>query len=318
MDELNSIQVFITVVEEGSFSAAGRVLNKSTSAVARQVSWLEAELKARLINRTTRNQSLTEAGKLYYARVKEITRDLSRLRSETRSAHEEAEGFLRVSLRGSTATTVVVPALPELFRRYPGLELEIVVSDERLDLITNNIDIAIWNGELPDTEFVARMLSPSRRLVCGSPGYLARAGMPKVPSDLADHNCLLFKSRAYGREWSFTRNSETETVPVRGSIISENGLVLVSAAVQSIGLVVMPEWIVREQLQSGSLVQVMQDYDVSPTNFQSPLYAVFHSSRGLSRRVRVVVDYLAEIFHEKNSALATGIVAQEAKDLGQL
>lgn len=318
MDELNSIEVFITVVEEGSFSAAGRVLNKSTSAVARQVNWLEAELKARLLNRTTRSQSLTEAGKLYYERVKQITRDLSRIRAETRSAHEEAEGFLRVALRGSTATTLVVPALPELLLRYPGLELEIIVSDERLDLVSNNIDVAIWNGELPDTELVARKLSPSRRLLCAAPAYLAKSGTPKVPSDLANHNCLLFKSRSYGRDWNFTKNGHAESVSVRGSIISENGLVLVTAAVKAIGMVVMPEWIVREHLTSGALVCLMQDYDVSPIQAPAPLYAVFHSSRRLSRRVRVFVDFLTEIFDDKNSALQPKIVASDAKDLGQL
>lgn len=299
MDELNSIQVFLTVVEQGSFSAAGRVLNKSTSAVARQVSWLEEDLKARLINRTTRNQSLTEAGRLYYERARGLTRELAHLRAETRSAHETAEGLLRVQLRGSTATTVVVPALPELLRRYPGLELDIIVSDERVDLVSNNIDVAIWNGELPDTELVARKLSPSFRLLCGAPDYLARAGIPQTPEDLSHHNCLLFRAPAYGAEWTLARDGEVTRVPVRGALQSENGLVLVTAAARGIGLVMMPEWIVREHLANGTLVRVMADYDVSPIQAQAPLYAVFHNSRQMSRRVRVFVDYLAEIFDDK-------------------
>ncbi|MFT3975545.1 MAG: LysR family transcriptional regulator [Sphingomonas bacterium] len=296
MDELNNIHVFIEVVETGSFSAAGRKLNKSASSIARQVDQLETDLEVRLINRNTRSQSLTEAGRLYYERVRAISRELEVAKSETRSAHEGVEGRLRVALRTSSATTVIVPALPALLARYPGLELEIIVTDERPDLVVNQIDVAIWIGELPDSELVARRLSPSRRILCASPAYLEKHGTPEKPDDLLRHNCLLFRAKSYGKSWIFTRDGETETIPVRGNIASDNGLVLVGAAEQGLGLIVMPEWMVHSLLEEKRLRRVMPDYTVGPVLSPAPLYAVFPSSRSLSRRVRVFVDFLVSLF----------------------
>ncbi|MGC4250042.1 MAG: LysR family transcriptional regulator [Sphingobium sp.] len=296
MDELNSIQVFIQVVETGSFSAAGRLLNKSASSIARQVEWLESDLGVRLLNRNTRNQSLTEAGRLYYERTKILTRDLATAKAETRSSHEKVEGLLRVALRTSSATTVIVPALPQLLAKYPALELEIIVTDDRPDLVANHIDIAMWVGELPDSGLVARRLSPSRRILCASPAYLEKHGIPQNPDDLRDHDCLLFKTKSHGKSWVFTRDGRITTVPVHGSIISDNGLVLVAAANQGLGMIVMPEWMVQDMLREGRLQRVMPDYEVGPILTPAPLYAVFPGSRRLSKRVRVFVDFLVSLF----------------------
>lgn len=296
MDELDCIHVFIKVVETGSFSAAGRELNKSASSIARQIGWLESDLGVRLLNRNTRSQSLTEAGRLYYKRMSALSRDLAKAKSKARSSHESVAGFLRVALRTSLATTLVMPALPRLMAEYPDLELEIIVTDERLDLLANHIDVAIWVGELPDSELIARRLAPSRRVLCASPDYLDKHGIPKVPADLRNHNCLLFKTRSYGKSWSFTRDGNTVTVPVRGSIISDNGLVLVAAAERGMGLIIMPEFMVHDMLQDGRLQSVMPDYAVGPVVTPAPVYAVFPSSKGLAKRIRVFVDFLVTLF----------------------
>ncbi len=305
MDELDCIQVFIKVVEAGSFSAAGRQLNKSASSIARQVAWLEADLQIRLLNRDTRHQSLTEAGKLYFERVAAVSRDLAAAKAETRSAHEDVVGSLRVALRASSACAVVVPALPQFLARYPGLQLEIIVTDERPNLVSNQIDVAMWIGELPDSELVARRLSPSKRVLCASPAYLNRHGWPQKPDDLKNHNCLLFKTKPGQDSWIFTRGDEKIVVPVSGNLISDNGPVLVKAAELGMGLIIMPEYMVHEMLSDDRLRRVIPNYVAGPVLTPAPVYAVFPSSRRLSRRVRVVVDFLVSLFEDNAGQRAT-------------
>src|SRR5438105_7121798 len=165
MDEFTRIQTFIRVVEAGSFSAAARDVS-STSSVARQVKALEDELGVRLLNRSTRSLSLTDAGRSFYSRVTAISKDLRVAKAEVKSLHDEVKGPLRVSLRVGAGTPVIVPALPRLLARYPELMLDISLSDEKKNLVTTGIDVAVWLGESPYSDVVARRLSRSRRIVC--------------------------------------------------------------------------------------------------------------------------------------------------------
>ncbi|MGE0768534.1 MAG: LysR substrate-binding domain-containing protein [Hyphomicrobiaceae bacterium] len=306
MNELECINAFIHVVETGSFSASGRMLNKSASSIARQIGWLEQDLGVRLLNRNTRNQSLTEAGRLYFERVKVVSRELAAAKSETRSAHESVAGLLRVALRTSSATTMIMPALPALLAKYPALRLEIIVTDERPDLVANHIDVAIWIGDLPDSELIARRLSPSRRVLCASPDYLERHGTPKVPADVANHDCLLFLSKSHSNSWSFTKDGEMTTIPVKGIISSDNGMVLVAAAEQSMGLIIVPDYMVRDMLSDGRLKRLMPEYSVGPVVTPAPVYAVFLQSRSLSKRIRVFVDFLVTLFQSDHPHLPAG------------
>jgi DNA-binding transcriptional LysR family regulator len=180
MDEFTRIKTFIKVVKAGSFSAVARD-ESSVSSVARQVKALEEELGARLLNRSTRSLSLTDAGRRFYDRVTLIANDLSKAMSEASSMQEEVKGVLRVSLRVTAGTTVVVPALPRFLSRYPELELDLSLTDERCDLIASNIDVALWLGNLPDAEIVARRLSRTRRIVYGSARYFEKHGVPLTP-----------------------------------------------------------------------------------------------------------------------------------------
>jgi len=297
MDDFTRIKTFIKVVESGSFSAAARD-ESSVSTIARQVKSLEDELGVRLLNRSTRRLALTDTGRRFYERVSTIARDLKQAKSEVSSLEEEAKGLLRVSLRVSAGTTVVVPALPKLLAQYPELELDISLTDERRDLIANNIDVAMWLGDLPNSQIVARRLSRTRRIVCGAPAYFKRHGVPRVPDDLRDHKCLLFAAPSYGNLWSFTRGGTVEAVEVRGGVKSDNGLVLLSAALADLGVVIAHAWMVRDLVADGRLTQVLSEYTVNPRSGDADLYAVFPSSRGLSRKVRVFVDFLVELFRD--------------------
>lgn len=295
MEELARIQTFIKVVEAGSFSAAARDVG-SISSVARQVKSLEEELGVRLLNRSTRSLSLTEPGRRFYERACKIANDLSNAVSDARSFQDVVKGVLRVSLRVSTGTTIIIPALPAFLAQYPELILDISLTDERRELVANNIDVAVWMGHLPDSEIVARRLSRSHRIVCGSPAYFERHGVPQTPQDLRAHNCMLFTARSYGNIWGFAKDENHEDVEVGGSLRTDNGIVLLSAALADLGLIVVHEWMVRPLVSQGRLVSVLNDYEVNPRPGDAELYAVYASSRGLSRKVRVFVDFLVQLF----------------------
>lgn len=295
MEEFTRIKTFIKAVEAGSFSAAARDVS-SISSVARQVKSLEEELGVRLLNRSSRNLSLTDAGRRFYERATVIVRELSNAMSEAKSLQEDVKGLLRVSLRVSAGTTVVVPALPRLLTLYPELSLDISLVDERRDLIADNIDVAMWLGDLPNADIVARRLSPSRRIVCASQAYLDKYGVPGRPDDLNRHNCLVYAGAPYSAGWSFTRDDEVERVDVRGNIRSDNAMVLLSSGIAGLGLIIVQEWMVNQHIAEGRLRRVLEEWSVSPRPGDGDLYAIYPSSRGVSRNVRVFIDFLMEIF----------------------
>lgn len=307
MEELGRIRTFINVVKVGSFSAAARHLS-SVSSVVRQVNSLEEELGVRLLNRSTRSLSLTDAGRLFYERATSISDALTNVASEVKSLDEEVKGSLKVSLRVTAATTIIAPNLPKLFSKYPDLSLDIILTDERLDIVSEGIDVAMWLGELNDSNLIARRLSPTRRIVCASPAYLARYGIPRTPQDLSSHNCLLFTAPSYGSRWGFSRDGKTEEVEVRGSVRSDNGLVLLSSALAGVGMLIAHEWMMRGFIQQGSVTRILSDYTVNPRPGDADLYAVYPSSRRVSRKVKAFLEFLAETFasdgRESNSRLS--------------
>ncbi|WP_239143090.1 LysR family transcriptional regulator [Variovorax sp. WS11] len=294
-DEFTRIKTFIKVVGAGSFSAAARDVS-SISSVARQVKSLEDDLGVRLLNRSTRSLSLTDVGRCFYERAKAITNDLSIAEAEVRSLHDGVRGHLSVSLRVAAGTTVIMPALPQLLAQYPDLSLDITLSDERRDLIANEIDVAVWLGEPPNADIVARRLSPSCRIVCASQGYLERRGIPRAPQDLRRHECLVHSTLPYCDRWSFTREGQHKEVEVRGGVRSDNSMVLLSSAVAGLGLVIVQQWMVGPLIAAGRIQRVLGEWTVSPRQGDAALYAVYPTSRGLSRKVRVFVDFLLETF----------------------
>lgn len=294
------MRVFVQVVEQGSFSAAARENDSSVSSIARQVKALENYLGARLLNKTTRQQGLTEAGRVFFDRAKAILQDLDRAKRDVASFQSAVKGSLRVYLRTSVADAVIIPELPLFLQRYPELSIEVILGDERIDLVANGIDVAVWLGHLEDSSMIARRLSPSRRIVCGSPDYFRRFGTPKRPGDLVRHNCLLFTGNHYGNTWRFTRGAEKVEVPVTGNLQTSSGSVLRAAALRGLGVILSQEWMLEGAFKSGMLVGVLSDYDVSPTDFDTSLYAVYPHGRGLSAKSRVFVDFLVDLFGNRH------------------
>lgn len=295
MDELASIRAFIDVIECGSFSAAARRKNATVSSVARQVKSLEDDLGVRLLNRTTRSNSLTDAGTQFYERARSIVAELGEAKRDATSYQTTAKGLLRVSLRTSTSR-VIVPALPAFLEKHPGLVLDVMLSDERLDLVAHNIDVAVWLGHLEDSTMVARRLMPSSRMVCASPAYLARRGIPKSPQELTKHNCLVYQGSIYQDYWRFKRGGEQVDVSVSGSLRTSSSPVLVASALAGLGLAVLQEYTVQSLLAEGRLQRVLPEYEVSPTEVDTAIYAVYPHARGVSRKTRAFIDFLVDIF----------------------
>lgn len=297
MDELLKIRTFIDVVENGSFSAAARKQDVSISSIARRVAALEEDLGVRLLNRNTRNLSVTEAGELYYRQSREAVRGLDAARVEATSFQEDIKGMLRVSLRISVGV-MVLPKLERFLEEHPDLSIELSLTDERLDLLQNNIDVAVWFGPLDDSELIARHLSAGHRLLCASPDYIAKHGKPKRPEDLANHRCLTFKATSYSTKWFFKKDEEAIEMEVDGPFRSSSGLALMSAAISGMGLVMVQKYMIQNELDAGTLVPLLTDYEVSPTTSDSSINAVYSHSRMLAPKARAFIDFLVDCFKE--------------------
>lgn len=300
MDELNLNRAFVQVVESGSFSAAARHLNTSVTSVARQVSNLEAMLGTRLLNRTTRKQSLTEVGQFYYSKLTDILRQVENVKREVSSYQQTVKGCLRVNLRISVGSQVIVPALPRFLSQHPDLKFDITLTDERTDLVAEGIDVAVWLGSLQDSSMIARRLGPGRRVMCASPDYLARCGAPKVPQDLTKHNCLVYRAKDYDPVWRLKKNGKRIDVPVSGNLQTDSSAVLLTSAINGLGLVILQQLMARDAIGKGELVSVLSDYEVSPTESETALYVVYPHSRRISPKTRAFVDFLVALFQDRD------------------
>lgn len=291
MDRLHSMEVFRRVAEEGGFSAAGRSLGLSKSVVSKQVQALEQHLGVRLLNRTTRRLSLTEAGQRYFERCVAILDELHDAERAVTELTANPRGKLRINVPVSFGLLHLAPLLPEFLGRYPDLEVDVTLNDRFVDLVDEGFDAAVRIARLEDSSLIARRLAPCTGWVCAAPGYLARHGTPRDPEELARHNCLIYAYARQTGEWRFTDGTGRERrVPVHGNLRANNGEVLLEAACQGQGVVLMPDFIAYRAVLDGRLQRILTDYAAMDIN----VYAVYPYTRHVSAKVRVFVDFLAE------------------------
>lgn len=294
MADLNAFAVFVAVAEAGGFTAAARELRVSKSAVSKSVSELERRLGVRLLNRTTRRLSLTEAGRrfldgcrLALAAAEAAERDAGALAATPR-------GLLRVNAPVTFGLRHLSALVPEFMARYPDIAVEIDLIDRRVDLVEEGYDVAVRIGALVDSTLVARRLADNRYAVCAAPSYLAAQGRPLRPEDLAAHDCLIYSYQSSGRIWRFAGpRGRARKVRVNGSLVANNGDLLLDACRAGRGICLSPTFMCAEDLAAGRLVPVLADWTPLPG---SGIYALFHESRNLVPKVRVFVDFLVEKF----------------------
>ncbi len=280
------LREFVAVVEQGGFTAAADALDVSASFVSRRVKQLEEQLGTRLLHRTTRTIRLTEMGRIYYERSREILDRLEALESDMADLQQRPKGLVRMTAPGLYAERYVAPAVAEFTVKYPEVSIELDTRMRVVDIVAEGYDLAIRMSALADSNLVARKLVPRRVMVCASPAYLAGNGRPKDPDDLRSHNCLALPDMP----WRFAYPDAIRVVKVRGSWISNNGRALVAAAALGIGLVRLADYYMDKELERGALEVVLEDFEVE----DAATWIIYPDRHHLPTRVRFLIDFLAE------------------------
>lgn len=294
MDTFAALRAFVTVVDEGGFAPAGRRLGVATSSVTRQVDALEESLGTQLLNRSTRSVTLTGVGENYFENAMRILDDLDSVNLEISEGSGPPRGLIRMSLPVAFARLHIAPLIPAFAKRYPDIKLDLMLSDDVVDLVTQRLDLAIRLGQVDTPGLVARQIAPHRRVVCASPDYLSERDELRVPADLAAHNCLTFSYSAGSSLWQFSGPSD-EVVRVSGSLRANNSEMLREAALSGMGLILMPTWLVGADIEAGRLRVVLPAWEASLGKTPGGgIYAAYLPNRRTSAKVRVFVDFLIE------------------------
>lgn len=295
MDVLGNMRIFVEVAERGSFTAAAERLNLSRGQVSKAIAHLETHFKARLLNRTTRKVSLSEVGRTYYERCKVVLEDMAEIENLTAQQTSEPEGKLIIGAPTSFGILHLNRLLPTFLKRYPKVQVDIQLADRIIDIVAEGYDLVIRIAPMEDSSLIARKIAPARAVFCASPDYLRDYGEPQTPSDLKDHNCLLYSNVKSPNQWQFTGEKGTETIKVNGSLIADNGEILQAAAVAGVGVILSPTFIVGADLKAGNLQAILTDYCPPALG----IYAMYPSRRYLSAKVRSFIDFLKEEIGEK-------------------
>lgn len=288
MDRLRELEAFVAVVDAGSFVGAAKRLRTSKAATSRAVQALEERLGARLLHRTTRRLSLTDEGRGYHARAKTVLQDLAEADGLARRRSATPVGRLRVSAPQSYGVIVLAPLWAKFLGRYPELELELTLSDRLVDLVEEGVDAAIRISRLPDSTLISRRLGEERMRLCASKAYLARNGTPRRLEDLARHRTLAYAYWASGDSWHFETPDGPRSVTVRPSLRTNSGDTCVEAAVRHGGVILQPDFLVREHLRAGALVELLPEYRGPSFG----VFAVYPSRAHLPGKVKALVDFL--------------------------
>ncbi|HCT28147.1 MAG TPA: LysR family transcriptional regulator [Stenotrophomonas sp.] len=293
LESLNGLVTFVTTARSGSFTEAADALGISRSAVGKAIARLETRLGVRLFHRTTRQQSLTDAGQAYYDRCVRALTELYDAEAELDSGRRSPQGRLRVSAPLVFGRHCVAPVLRDLAAQHPQLQIDISFNDRVVDLIEEGYDLGIRIGGAIEPSFVAVRLASNRRVVCASPEYLHRNGMPKTLDDLAQHNCLAFNLQGgQQRGWYFQQNGKPVIVKVQGNLDCNDGELLHRWAGEGLGLAWRSTWEIQAQLASGELVTVLDDYALPHYD----IMAVYPQQRHLPAKTRFFIDYLKEVY----------------------
>lgn len=286
MASWEGVNEFVAVAETGSFTQAALRMTTSVANVSRRVAVLEERLGVKLLLRTTRKVSLTEAGQVYYLQCRALLEGLEQAELAVTQMQQTPKGKVKVTAPVTYGEQKIAPLLHDFLQLYPQLELDLVLSNQKLDLIEQGVDVAVRLGQLDDSSFIARRLSNRHLYVCATPEYLAQYGTPHTLSELNQHYCLI---GTYDH-WRFKENHQSRSIRVKGRISCSSGVVLLDAVLKSMGLAQLPDYYVSEHLESGRLVEVLPSY----RDDREGVWALYPQNRHLSPKVRLLVDYLAQ------------------------
>ncbi|MEM1255636.1 MAG: LysR family transcriptional regulator [Cyanobacteria bacterium P01_H01_bin.21] len=302
--DISVLQLFVQVVKQRSFTAVARDRDLDPSSVSRAIAGLEAELGVRLFQRTTRQLFPTEAGQTYFNRIEPLLEEMQQAIDATIDISEKPKGTLRVTASVAFGHHCIVPLLPEFASRYPNLTVDLWLTDTVVDFLTNQIDVAVRLGILSDSTLMAQRLIPTHYAVCGSPAYLQRSESLQQPADLAHHNCLLFPLTGFRSRWLFKSKDEQLTeVSISGHTIISSAIALKQCAISGMGLALLPNWLVNEELCSGILINVFPEHKVTATDFNTAAWLVYPSRAYVPLKVRVFIDFLKQTISTSSSTV---------------
>jgi DNA-binding transcriptional LysR family regulator len=296
MDRFDAMQAFARVVETGSFTKAADTLHMSKTSVTQLVQQLEARLRVRLLNRTTRRVNVTADGAAYYERVIRLLADLDDAETSLSAASAAPRGRLRVDVPSPFASLILIPALPSFHARYPEIQLDLGVSDRYVDLIGDNVDCVVRGGEILDQSLVARPVANLQIGVYAAPSYLQRAGTPKHPRELEAHQVVSFLGARSRKAFTgvMRRGEECIALGGRPALAVDDGNAYLAAGLAGLGILWLPEYMARTQRESGALAALFEDWQLEPM----PLYLAYPPNRHVSAKLRVFIDWVVELMQE--------------------
>ena len=297
MDRMGAISLFVRVVDAGSFSAVARTLSVGQPAVSKQIAALEAYLGAQLLQRTSRSLTLTEAGRDFYESGVRLLGDLEAAESRVGRGRIAPSGLVRANVTPVFGRLYVVPRLREFFARYPGVAVELVVTDRLVNLIEEGIDLGIHNGELSDSSLIARKIAQTPIMTVATPAYLAAHGEPATPVQLEQHACVIYAPQGAPRAWGFAGRLGPFAHQPKGAFRTNDAEQIRAAVLADLGLAHTPGWLFAAEIASGAVREVLKDY----SRPKLAISAVRPNGRFLASKVRVFIDYLAEILAEEPS-----------------
>jgi DNA-binding transcriptional LysR family regulator len=290
MENLTDIAVFVRVVKADSFTGAAGELGLSRSVVSKYITRLEQRLGVRLLNRTTRRLSLTEAGMRFFQQSQSALAQLENAEGEIHAMQAAPKGLLRISAPSSFSVIHLAPLIPQLQKTYPDLNIDLSVDDTLIDIVDAGIDVAIRIADLPDSTLIAKRIAQCRYVVCAAPDYLEQHGRPSTPDDLTQHNCLLFQFWNTPNQWQFlSKDDQFISVKVRGEVVCNNSLALRAILLGGGGITMAPTFLVGDDIANGRLVSVLSNYHIKPIS----IYAVYPHRQYLAAKVRAFLEFLS-------------------------
>jgi DNA-binding transcriptional LysR family regulator len=295
MDQMAAMRAFARVVEVGTFTRAAQVLDVPKPTLSKLIQSLEHHLRTKLLNRTTRRVTVTADGAAYYERVVRILADVEELDGSMTLSQASPKGRLRIDISPSLAMLIMIPALPQFHARYPDIQIDLGVTDRPVDLVGENVDCVVRAGDIADQSLIARRIAEFYFVTCAAPAYLARHGEPRHPAELArTHFMIGYFSSASGRPFALAlrRDDEAEEINGRYIVAVNDSNAYVAAGLAGLGIMTAPRFMVEEHLASGALRPVLRDWSSDPV----PLHVVYPPNRHLSTKLRIFVDWAAELF----------------------
>lgn len=292
------MRLFLRLVERGSFSAAAKDLRIKQSTASKWIAELEAQLGVSLIERTTRRLHVTEAGRRFAARAAEVLSSFDSITGELREASPEPTGRIRLSLPVVFGRRFVVPIVVEFLNKFPKVEAELALNDRYVNLVEEGFDVAVRIGTPVDTSARARKLADTRRRVVASPGYVTTHGQPETPRDLSAHQCILFRNATADATWRFSHRRHAEAaVSVKGRTAADNSDAILQLARSGLGIALLADWLVEEDLRVGTLVSLLDEYDPPP----APIFALTPPGRYTTAPVRMLIEHLVSSLASKRA-----------------